>query len=116
MPWAIEKLGINSKQFSGGQTSDPEAFKGKKWRFAGDTQPKKDQAKVEAEKIEKARLKEVEAKKESEKIEFAGPAYSEKQLKQLGAEELKAIAGSYGIAKLKVSKDELIKAILGKQG
>jgi hypothetical protein len=102
--WKIESLGIDSKTF-GSDLSDAQYGRGVKWRIAD----------------EEMKIKRVAAPVLQEdvvgQIDFSVPSISEGTLQTMEIGTLQQVAGQIGVPRVsKASKEELIKAILQKQG
>jgi hypothetical protein len=113
--WKIESLGISSNSF-GSDFSDSNYGAGVKWRFAG--QPMRVESPVEkAMKENEQEMFSNVGNPDGERIDFSTPSISEGMLTVMNIEQLKAVAAQLGISKVsRASKEELIKAILQKQG
>lgn len=111
--WNVKELGLSSDNF-GKDLSDAGFGMSSKWRFANQQQEEEFVPPVHKPQQEFLRAEE---KNVDDRVEFSTPAMSAGVLNSMGIEQVKAVAAQLGISKLsRSSKDELIKAILQKQG
>lgn len=112
--WKIESLGLTSDMFDGDR--DGSKFgQGVKWRLAEPNKQPATPVEKTIEQVKEDHFKTVGI--EEDRVEFSTPSITEGMLSSMDLEQLKAVAAQLGVSRVsKTSKEDLIKAILHKQG
>lgn len=112
--WKIESLGLTGEMFDGDR--DGAKFgQGIKWRLNDPAARPATPVEKTIEQVKEEHFNTVD--KPDDRIEFSSPAITEGMLSSMDIEQLKAVAAQLGVSRVsKTSKEDLIKAILHKQG